>query len=106
MANKILQGSRYENITQFIEADGKAIFIPARRPIATTDYADNIVHTVLSKDRVDLISSKYYGTPQYGWVIADFNDLLFPDGDGPHSLQSKDTIILPSISTLTDKILV
>jgi len=101
MSGKIFDDSRYFNVNQYLENSGEVIFVPHRKPLTQTDFPDNIVHTVSIKDRVDLLSSKYYGTPKYGWVISDFNDLLFPDAD----LQEKEFVILPSLATLRDKIL-
>ena len=101
MAGKVLIDSRYARSLQIRENDGKLIFIPHRRPLVRRDYPDNIVHPVSATDRIDLISTRYYGTPKYGWVIADFNDLIFPDED----LLNLQTVILPSLVTLKTEIL-
>ncbi len=101
MANKIFENSRYAGLVQTLENNGRTIFVPRRRPLERRDFQDNIIHTVMDSDRVDSISSLYYGTPIFAWIISDFNDLLFPDVD----LKELDTIILPSLITLQTRIL-
>lgn len=101
MASKIFIDSRYANATPILENGGELIFVPPRRPIAEKDFFDNIVHTVLDSDTVDGISYLYYGSELFGWVIADFNNLLFPDDD----LHRLKTVILPSAERLFTDIL-
>ena len=36
------------------------------------------VHTVVQSDTLDSLALKYYGRPDYYWVIADFNDINDP----------------------------
>jgi hypothetical protein len=105
MAGKITVNSRYANVDKLFENNGDIIFVAPRRPIPNKDYADNIIHTVKSVDRLDLLSSEFYGTPQYGWIIADFNNLLFPDGTGEASLLDQERILIPSLQTIEEKIL-
>ena len=101
MANKVFEDSRYFNLVQTLENDGRTIFVPPRRPLERRDFPDNIIHTVSDSDRIENLSSRFYGTPIFAWIIADFNDLFFPDVD----LQELDTIILPSLITLETQIL-
>ena len=101
MAGKIRRDSRYNNLTQVVENNGALIFVPPRRPLVKKNYSDNITHTVMSTDTVDYISYIYYGSEIYGWVIADFNSLLFPDRD----LQNLETVVVPSKTTLFTEIL-
>ena len=103
MAGKIFLDSRYatSQVIPVIENGGRVIFVPHRKPLSFFDFPDNIIHTVRRSDRVDSLSSEFYGTPIYGWVISDFNQLLLPDID----LLTKDTIIAPSLITLQTKIL-
>lgn len=98
MASKIFRGSRYEKSTPILENGGELIFVPHRKPITEKFFFDNIIHTVVNSDTVDSISFKYYGTEIYGWVIADFNNLLFPDDE----IKNFKTVILPSPSKLLD----
>lgn len=37
-----------------------------------------VVHTVKDGDRLDILSDKYYGTPDLDWLIADVNNLWRP----------------------------
>ena len=37
-----------------------------------------VSHTVLNIDTLESLALKYYGRPDYYWVIADFNGILDP----------------------------
>ena len=41
---------------------------------------DDVYHEVLQSEenRLDIISNKYYGSPEYWWIIAMGNDLIDP----------------------------
>jgi len=42
---------------------------------------DDLEHNVIMGDRLDLISDRYYGTPDLGWLIALANDFeMYPQG--------------------------
>lgn len=101
MAGKLFIGTRYGNSQIIQENGGELLFVTPRKPLTNKAFFDNIVHTVKASDRIDSISSFYYGVPGYGWVIADFNNFLFPDED----LHNFKTILLPSASRLFDEIL-
>lgn len=47
-------------------------------PIEESD--NDIYHEVLQEEenRLDIISNKYYGSPEYYWIIAMGNDLIDP----------------------------
>lgn len=34
--------------------------------------------TVKQEDTLDILANKYYGRPDYFWIIADFNDIRDP----------------------------
>lgn len=104
MAGKVRPNSRYADSEIIVESGGDVVFVAPRRPLPTTDFLDNIVRTVRNNDRVELLSSEYYGTPEYGWIIADFNNLMFPDGPGQNSILGETKIILPSLQTIEEKI--
>jgi nucleoid-associated protein YgaU len=56
------------------------------------DQPGDIVHTVKSTDRLDLLAYEYYGDPVAQWVIAVANDLEIL----PTDLNAGDTIRIPS----------
>ena len=57
-----------------------------------------VEHTVIASDTLDNLALKYYGRPDYFWVIADFNDII----DVFEPLQGKyKTIQIPSLSLIT-----
>lgn len=101
MANKIFDNSRFFETIPILENDGKLIFISHYQPLKIINFPDNIIHTVRNMDRVESISSLYYGIPDFGWIISDFNNFLFSDED----LHKVETIILPSKATLETLIL-
>lgn len=48
----------------------------------TTSQLNNdtnfVLHKITQKDTLDSLSLKYYGRPDYYWVIADFNRIQDP----------------------------
>jgi len=52
--------------------------------------------TILDKDRLDLISYKYYGVEEYWWIIALANDIFDPFSD----LDPGDYIRIPDQNTV------
>jgi hypothetical protein len=42
------------------------------------DNAEYVAHTVLPSDTLDSLALKYYGRPDYFWIIADFNRIKDP----------------------------
>lgn len=58
--------------------------IPAQR--------DDLIHTVVGADRLDLIAQRYYTDPRLWWVIAVANDLE----ELPTELNVGDDIRIPS----------
>ena len=43
-----------------------------------SDDVEYVAHSVTQKDTLDNLSLKYYGRPDYYWVIADFNKIQDP----------------------------
>lgn len=37
-----------------------------------------VEYIVLSSDRLDIISHKFYGTPDFWWIIAAYNQVIDP----------------------------
>jgi hypothetical protein len=92
---RILQGrfSRFRNQLIYQTADGKLFYGVYDRPSFPPTPQDTY-HTVRQGEdtRLDLISYKYYQTPELWWVIAVSNDILDPLGD----LAVGDVIRVPS----------
>ena len=58
---------------------------------------DYVLHTLVDSDTLDSLALKYYGRPDYYWIIADFNHI----NDPFISLKSiTDSIKIPSISNI------
>lgn len=68
--------SRYEPLNFYYHTlDDKYIYELSKSIRVTTEH---IRHNVSPTDTLDNISFKYYGRPDYFWVIADFNDIQDP----------------------------
>ena len=68
--------SRYASCVLYV--DGGEEFIGARQRIDTTPQPDDVFHTVVEGDRVDLIAYRYLGRADLWWVVCDYNDIFFP----------------------------
>lgn len=70
---------RYSRFTK----EGKSLIVPfIEIPKRSSDFYEKYI---AGYTRMDLLSHKYYGTPDYGWVIMQANpqygslEFLFPD---------------------------
>lgn len=43
-----------------------------------SENAEYVAHTVKATDTLNLLALKYYGRPDYFWIIADFNRIQDP----------------------------
>lgn len=68
--------SRYAKCVLFV--DGNQEFIGSRQWIDTTPRPDDVFHTVIDGDRVDLIARCYLGRAEFWWIVCDYNDMFFP----------------------------
>lgn len=68
--------SRYAARVLYIDGDQE--FIGTRERIDTTPRPDDVFHTVVEGDRIDLIAYRYFGRAELWWVICDYNDVFFP----------------------------
>ncbi len=68
--------SRYATCVLYV--DGQDEFLGTRPRIDTTPQPDDVFHTVVEGDRIDLIAYRYLGRADLWWVICDYNDILFP----------------------------
>jgi hypothetical protein len=58
--------------------DGSDEFVGSREQIDTSAQPDDIFHTAVEGDRVDLIAYRYLGRAELWWIICDYNDIFFP----------------------------
>jgi len=72
--------------------------MPEFPTIAPAD--DDFEHDVVGSDRTDLLSQRYYGTPDLGWVIALANGWEL----WPNSLNAGDKLVVPSKERVLKKI--
>lgn len=68
--------SRYAACVLYV--DGNQEFIGSRQRIDATPRPDDVFHTVVEGDRIDLIAYRYLGRAELWWVICDYNDIEFP----------------------------
>lgn len=68
--------SRYATCILYV--DGSVKFIGTRPSIDTSPRPDDIFHTIVEDDRIDLIAHHYLGNASLWWVICDYNDVFFP----------------------------
>ncbi len=68
--------SRYAACVLYVDGDQE--FIGTRERIDTLPRPDDVFHTVVEGDRIDLIAYRYLGRAELWWVICDYNDIFFP----------------------------
>jgi len=68
--------SRYAACVLYVDGDQE--FIGTRQPIDTMPRPDDVFHTVVDGDRIDLIAYRYLGRTELWWVICDYNDIFYP----------------------------
>lgn len=57
-----------------------------------------VLHTLTDYDTLDSLAFKYYGRPDYYWVIADFNHMV----DSLENLQENHkTLMIPTLSAVS-----
>ena len=90
--------SRYATCVLFV--DGSDEFIGTRQRIDTTPRPDDVFHTVVDGDRVELIAYRYLGRAELWWVICDYNNIYFP-----LELEPGMVLRLPSVDQVEMRIL-
>jgi hypothetical protein len=68
--------SRYATCVLYVDGDQE--FIGTRLRIDTSPRPDDVFHTVVEGDRVDLIAYRYLDRAELWWLVCDYNDILFP----------------------------
>ena len=68
--------SRYAACVLYV--DGGQEFIGTRERIDVSPRPDDVFHTVVEGDRIDLIAYRYLGRAELWWIICDYNDVFFP----------------------------
>jgi nucleoid-associated protein YgaU len=68
--------SRYSTFYLFYHTlDDKFIYEKTKHLDKNSAFS---AHTVVQTDTLDSLALKYYGRPDYYWIIADFNDINDP----------------------------
>ena len=68
--------SRYATCVLYV--DRQEEFLGTRPRVDTSPRPDDVFHTVVEGDRIDLIACRYLGRADLWWVICDYNDIFFP----------------------------
>jgi len=68
--------SRYASCVLYI--DGGQEFLGSPPRIDKSPRPDDVFHTVVEGDRIDLIAHRYLGRADLWWVVCDYNDIFFP----------------------------
>lgn len=95
----VFTNSRYSGKSVLV--DGQVIRLKPGLSLQNKDYEDNVVIRVKAGDRLDSLSYSLYGTTDFYWVIAEFNNIKHWAAE----LTDLDTVIAPSKETLYTVIL-
>lgn len=86
--------SRYYNLEK-VEVDGR-LSLCQRRLEVPESYPDQLEHTIIGDETLELLAKRYYGREELWWRIADANPSLFPMDWKPG-----DRIVIPPIRIAT-----
>lgn len=88
--------SRYSIYRQILD-DNNILYTETANQIIVDDSELDQFHEVLKEEenRLDIISNKYYGTPDYYWIIAMGNNLI-----DPFIVKPGDILRIPNFSSL------
>jgi len=70
------QNSRYAKSILYKSSPGD--YLGMRERIDSPPRFDDVFHTVIQGDRVDLLAYHYLGDAKLWWIICDYNDIFFP----------------------------
>jgi len=99
----IIERTRYEGANIFFltdpvrSPDEVLAYVPRRILLKKEDFPDNVIITI-DPDvdrRIDLYANNFFGDYRYWWIIADWNDMLYP----PDEFIKGRVIIHPSVET-------
>lgn len=73
--------SRYSNLETAVYEDpsGRMMVYVRRRFVPAFDGSVLVEHSVVERDRLDVITARYFGDPEQFWRICDANTILLPD---------------------------
>ena len=74
--------------------DKKYIYGLTKQLSENTEF---VLHTLVDTDTIDSLALKYYGRPDYYWIIADYNKINDPY---IKLIDKMETIRIPSISNI------
>lgn len=87
--------SRYSSVPYYYNRlDGKYVYGVGKQLSTSTAYT---VHELASADTLDSLALKYYGRPDYFWIIADFNRIQDPFMKLSDRMES---VKIPSLSSI------
>lgn len=71
--------SRY-GVYRLIMTDNSTVYTETVNQTPIEESENDIYHEVLTEEenRLDIIANKYYGSPEYYWIIAIGNNLIDP----------------------------
>jgi hypothetical protein len=93
----IYEGSRYTNVYAYEEEyKGKIVQAFHSRLLQPIDLREAFKHTWIESDRLDLLSNRYYGDPQYWWFLLDANSRYMEE----HDINNGDEILIPPFEEL------
>lgn len=93
----MFEGSRYLNVYSYEEIyKGKTVTAFHIRRLLPIDTRNSFKHTWIEDDRLDNLSTRYYGDPQYWWFILDANPRYMEE----HEIQNGDSLIIPTYTEL------
>jgi len=68
--------SRYAGVYYYYHSlDDKYIYGLTSQMNTDVQY---VIHNIEAEDTLDILANKYYGRPDYFWIIADFNHIRDP----------------------------
>lgn len=93
----IFEGSRFINVYSYEEDyKGRRVTAFHTREVQAVDYGNAVEHTWIEGDRLDNLSQRYYGDPQYWWFLLDANPQYMEE----HEILPGDRLQVPAFDEL------
>lgn len=89
--------SRYGTTRRISDEDSKKLYHETFNQYEIPDSEEDIYVTVskISENRLDIISTQFYGVPMYWWVLALANEII-----DPFNIELGSTIRVPPLRSL------
>ena len=89
----IFRGSRYEDGELYYDKENDLMFLAPHYTSLSIDEKKDFQYQVKQTDRMDLLAERFYGNPQFKWIILYANPQYVTEFD----IKVGDIITIPNL---------